>query len=38
MLKSQVLFCLCELGSNPSIERTCHGRLRLPRHVTHVER
>lgn len=23
---------------NPSIERTCHGRLRLPRHAAHVER
>ena len=22
---------------NPSIERTCHGRLRLPRHAAHVE-
>jgi hypothetical protein len=24
--------------ANPSIERTCHGRLRLPRHAAHVER
>jgi hypothetical protein len=23
---------------NTSIERTCHGRLRLPRHAAHVER
>jgi hypothetical protein len=23
---------------NPSIELTCHGRLRLPRHAAHVER
>jgi len=26
------------LAPNPSIERTCHGRLRLPWHAAHVER
>jgi hypothetical protein len=29
---------LVKEGHNTSIERTCHGRLRLPRHAAHVER
>jgi len=28
----------CVGSPNPSIERTCHGRLCLPRHAAHVER
>jgi hypothetical protein len=35
---SRPYLIVATMGSNTSIERTCHGRLRLPRHAAHVER